>query len=198
MSAALKFNFVSVKDYLDGELVSPTKHEYVGGVVYAMAGARVVHNVIVSNIFGSTFARLLNMPCQPFTSDMKIRAELPHQISFYYPDVSIVCDSNPPNDSYQDQPKVIFEVLSKATRRIDEGEKRVAYLAIPSLSVYVLVEQEMPRATVFRRTGNGFVREVYEGLDSVLPLTEVGITLPLAEVYKRVEFVAERPDDVEL
>lgn len=40
MSAAKKLNLISVEDYLAGELRSPVKHEYLGGVVYAMAGAR--------------------------------------------------------------------------------------------------------------------------------------------------------------
>ena len=56
MSAALKRNLISVDEYLAGELKSPVKHEYLGGFVYAMAGARIGHNVIVGNIFASFFA----------------------------------------------------------------------------------------------------------------------------------------------
>lgn len=37
MTAALKWNFVSIEDYLARELDSPIKHEYLGGVAYAMA-----------------------------------------------------------------------------------------------------------------------------------------------------------------
>ena len=50
MNAAEKLNLVSVEDYLEGELISPIKHEYLGGVIHAMAGARNVHNLIASNI----------------------------------------------------------------------------------------------------------------------------------------------------
>ncbi|MGH2548696.1 MAG: Uma2 family endonuclease, partial [Thermomicrobiales bacterium] len=102
---------------------------------------------------------------------------------------------NPQSDSFQDEPAVLFEVLSKSTRRIDTGEKKDAYLSIPSLCVYALVEQEMALVVVFRRTGNGFAREVYEGMDAVLPLPEVGIDLPLAEIYDAVEFVSEPSDE---
>jgi Uma2 family endonuclease len=90
---------------------------------------------------------------------------------------------------------VVFEVLSRKTRRIDEGEKKDAYQTIPSLSVYVLLEQEFPAAVVFRRTEQGFVREVYEGLDAVVPLEEIEAELPLAEVYDGVEFMPEEDDD---
>ncbi len=196
MSTARKRNLVSVQSYLAGELVSPVKHEYLGGVVYAMAGARNAHNIIAGNIFGALHARLRGKPCRPFNSDTKIRLRLLTQVRFYYPDASVVCRPNPQTDSFQDEPVVLFEVLSRRTRRIDEGEKRDAYLTIPSLSVYVLIEQETAAVVAFRRTEGGFVREVYEGLDAVLPLVgDIGIDLPLAEIYETVELAAEPEED---
>jgi Uma2 family endonuclease len=195
MSTAKQLNLVSVEDYLAGELVSPIKHEYLGGVVYAMAGARNAHNLIATNALGALHARLRGKPCRPFNSDTKIRIRLPTQVRFYYPDVSVVCRPNPQTDSFQDEPAVLFEVISRRTRRIDEGEKKDAYLTIPSLSVYVLIEQDTAAVVAFRRTEGGFVREVHEGLDAVLPLGEVGTDLPLAEIYETVEFAPEPEED---
>ena len=195
MSAAKKLNLVSVREYLAGELISPVKHEYLGGVVYAMAGARNVHNVIAGNIFAALHARLRGRRCRPYNSDTKIRVRLPTQTRFYYPEVSVVCRPNPPTDSFQDEPAVLFEVLSRKTRRIDEGEKKDAYLTIASLNVYMLVEQDTPAVVVFRRTEQGFVREVYEGLDAVVPLSEIETELPLAEIYEDVAFVPEADED---
>lgn len=195
MIAAKKLNLISVEDYLAGELVSPVKHEYLGGVVYAMAGARISHNVAAGNIFGSLHGRLRGKRCRPFNSDMKIRVRYPTHDRFYYPEVSVICRSNPPTDSFQDQPVVIVEVLSKQTRRIDEGEKKDAYLSTPSLCAYLLVEQETAAVVVHRRTEKGFVREVYEGLDAIIPLPEIESELPLAEIYDGVEFVPEPDDD---
>jgi Uma2 family endonuclease len=194
MSAAKKLNLVSVEDYLAGELVSPIKHEYLGGFVYAMAGARNVHNQIATNALVAVGARLRGKRCRPFNSDTKIRVRLPNQVRFYYPELSIVCRPNPPSDSFQDEPAVLFEVLRRKTRRIDEGEKKDAYLTIPSLCVYALVEQEMAAVVALRRSEHGFVREVYEGLDAILPLPEVDIDLPLSEIYDGVQFAPE-PDD---
>jgi Uma2 family endonuclease len=194
MTAAKKQNLVSVEDYLAGELVSPIKHEYLGGVVYAMAGARNRHNLIATNALVVLGSRLRGQPCRPYNSDTKIRIHLSTQFRFYYPDASVVCRPNPADDSYQDEPVVLVEVLSAKTRRIDEGEKKDAYLTIPSLAVYLLVEQEMPAIVAFRRTEHGFVREVYEGLDAVVRLGEIGTALPLAEVYEAVEF---RPEPAE-
>ena len=195
MTTAKKLNLLSVADYLAGELISPVKHEYVGGVVYAMAGARNAHNIIATNIVGALYARLRDRPCRPFNSDTKIRVRLAAQVRFYYPDPSVVCRPNPQTDSFQDDPVVLFEVLSHKTRRIDEGEKKDAYLTLPSLAAYVMIEQEAAAVVVYRRTEGGFAREVYEGLDAVLPVGEIGIALPLVEIYEGIEFTPELPED---
>src|SRR6059058_2164352 len=115
MSAAKKLNLVSVEDYLAGELVSPIKHEYLGGVVYAMAGARNLHNRIATNLLVAIGTRLRGRPCQPYNSDTKIRVRLPTQTRFYYPDASVICRPNPADDTFQDEPAVITEVLSQRT-----------------------------------------------------------------------------------
>jgi len=41
----------------------------------------------------------------------------------------------------------VFEVLSKSTSRIDQGEKKDAYLSIPSLVHYVLIAQDRIEVT---------------------------------------------------
>lgn len=188
MTAAEKLKSISVEDYLARELVSQVKHEYLGGVVYAMAGARDQHDIITVNLL----ARLHSKGrCRPYSSDTKIRVQLPTQTRFYYPDTSVICNPNPSGSSFQDQPVVIFEVLSKKTRRIDEGEKKDAYLTIPSLKVYALVEQELARIVIHRRTPDGFVREVYDGMDAMLPLPEIEIELPLAQVFEGAELMPE-------
>jgi Uma2 family endonuclease len=74
-------------------------------------------------------------------------------------------------------------------------KKKDAYLTIPSLSVYVLLEQDAAVAIVYRRTEQGFVREVYEGREAIISLFEIDIDLPLAEIYDGVDFVPEREAD---
>ena len=81
-------------------------------------------------------------------------------------------------------------VLSPSTRRIDMTEKQEAYLTIPSLLVYLLVEQEFASVTIHRRTPQGLYSEVYSGRDAVIPLPEIGIELPLSNVYERVSFAS--------
>lgn len=197
MSAVKKQQSISVEDYLAGELVSDIKHEYVGGYVYAMAGARNSHNLIATNLTVAIGSRLLGKRCMPFNSDTKIHVPAPPRERFYYPDASIVCQPNPLDDSYQDRPTVIFEVLSDGTRRTDLGEKKDAYFQLQSLKVYVLVEQESAHVIVYRWRGEVFAREDYEGLSAEIPLPEVEVTLPLGEIYARVDFNAEPLQDAE-
>lgn len=187
MSAVKKLTRISVDEYLAGELVAPVKHEYVGGVVYAMAETRNRHNLIATNTLCSLHAGVRRKNYRAFNSDTKIRIRLSSAVRFYYPDASVICRPNPLDDSFQDEPAVIVEVLSRNTRRLDEGEKKDAYLAIPSLCVYLLVEQETAAAIAYRRTEQGFVREVHEGVDAIVPLGEIETELPLAEVYEGVE-----------
>lgn len=194
MSTAKRLDLVSVDDYLAGELASTVKHEYLGGVVYAMAGARNAHNIIATNTLVALGSRLRGRSCRPFNSDTKIRVRLPNEVRFYYPDASVICRPNAQTESFQDEPVVLVEVLSRRTRRIDEGEKKEAYLTVPSLGVYLLIEQEAPAVVAFRRTEHGFGREVYQELDAALPLPEIAIELPLAEIYEAVEFTAELED----
>lgn len=184
--------FVSVEDYLAGELVSPVKHEYMGGYVYAMAGARNVHNSIAGAFFGTLYATLRGRPCQPFNSDTKVRVRMPTHTRFYYPDGMVVCEPNAADDSYQDRPVVIAEVMSETTRRIDEGEKREAYLTIPTLTAYLLIDADRSRVTAYARdaAGGGFVARVYDGLEAIVPLDGIDASLALRDLYERVDFTA--------
>lgn len=193
MSVARKRMAISVESYLNCELVSHVKHEFLDGFVCAMAGANNRHNKIKGNIFAAFHFSLRGKPCQPFDSDTKIRIRKGDRTWFYYPDVSVVCRQNADSESYQDEPVVIVEVLSRSTRRIDEAEKKEAYLTVPSMAVYLLVEQESAAIHAYRRGPEGFVAETYEGVETVVPLPEIGIEFALFEAYNGVTFDPE-PD----
>jgi Uma2 family endonuclease len=162
---------VSIEDYLAGEETSNVKHEYLDGTIYAMAGATNQHNVIATSAIISLGGQLRGKPCQALNSDVKVRIEFPNHTRFYYPDAMVVCKSNLPTDHFQDQPVVVIEVLSDSTRRADLGEKRDAYLTLPSLKVLMFVEPEKPSVSLHRRkSGGGFAIEHHVGMDAVIPL----------------------------
>lgn len=186
MSAAHQLRLVPIQEYLDAELDSPVKHEYVAGVLYAMSGGRNVHNQVATNTTAALWAGLRGQRCRAFNSDTKVRIKSGSQTRFYYPDAQVVCEANAPDEVFQDRPVVVVEVLSDSTRRIDMGEKLEAYLGLPSLAVYLLVETVVPAVVAFRRIDQGFQREVWDGLDTVIPLPEVGMELRLSDLYDGV------------
>ncbi len=192
MTAVRKISVLTVEEYLQGEKEAMVRHEYVAGSVHAMSGASNQHNTISTNCAGWLYVMLRGKPCQPFNSDTKVRVNLPDQTRFYYPDVMVVCHANPPEDHFQEHPVLIVEVLSPSTRRIDQTEKKDAYLCLPSLQVLLLVESDRPAVTTFQRNAFGkFERVDYEGLDDVIPLKEIDGDLPLSVLYERVKFVAD-------
>jgi len=191
MTALPQPRLLTIAEYLVGEENSPVKHEYLGGTVHAMAGATNQHNTVAVNSLGLLFDMLRGKPCQPFNSDTKIRIEFPDHTRFYYPDAMVVCHPNPPTEHFQNQPVLIIEVLSDSTRRADLGEKRDAYLTIPSLKVLLFVETETPLVILHRRKPEGgFAIESHAGLDAVIPLPEIEASLPLAALYERVDLKA--------
>jgi len=64
---------ISPEEYLKLESQSETKHEYLNGRVYAMAGARGTHNIISGNLYILWRDRLQRSPCQTYFADMKVR-----------------------------------------------------------------------------------------------------------------------------
>lgn len=189
MTALGQPNFITIADYLATEEKSDVKHEYLGDTVRAMAGATNRHNGIVGNGFASLHGQLRGKTCRPFNSDTKIRIEFPDHTRLYYPDAMVVCQTNPEFGHFQDQPVVVIEVLSDSTRRTDLGEKRDAYLTLPSLKVLLLVEPDAPSVLVHRRKlEGGFAIEHYHEFESITPLPEIEAFLPLSDLYDRVDF----------
>ena len=92
MSLARKIaNNISEGEYLDGEIVSETKHEYINGEAFAMAGASEKHNLISVNIIRELGNHLKQKksPCKTFSSDMKVRTSGVNT-NYFYPDVMVV------------------------------------------------------------------------------------------------------------
>ncbi len=181
---------ISEEEYLAAEVLAEVKHEYLGGAVYAMAGASEAHNIIAMNLYGVLHRQLRGKPCQPFGSDMKVRLRPLDATYFYYPDAMIACDPTDVGHGWRERPAALFEIISEETRRVDEREKRVPYLQLPSLTAYVRIEQDRAEVLVDRRTADGWQTERLCGAEAVVRLPELGVELPLADLYERVTFPA--------
>lgn len=190
MSTAEKSEFVSIDDYLAAEATASTRSEYVDGWVRAMTGGTNRHNRVKMNCLVQLALTLKGKQCQPFDSDTKVRIRSQERTRFYYPDLQVVCDSTAPTEVYQDAPVLLVEVLSPSTRQVDLDEKLDAYLQIPSLESYIILEQHTPFAIVMRRTEKGFLRETYAGIEAEIAFSLLGCSLSFRDIYAGVEFTA--------
>jgi Uma2 family endonuclease len=185
MQAEMKQEFVSVADYLSGEERGEVKHEYIAGTVYAMAGATSDHNQIAGNIYAALRSRLHKGPCRAFILDLKVRLKIDEETVFYYPDVMVGCDPRDTHKLYLCFPRLIVEVSSESTERLDRREKKSAYQTIETLEEYVIVAQERVEATLFRRANN-WQPEIFNQLHDTLTLTSIDLALALSSVYEGV------------
>ncbi len=181
MSSVLKNNIATVEQYLQDELSRATKHELIDGEIYAMAGASANHERIAGNIYAEFRQHLKGAPCEPFGSDMKVKAAA----NFFYPDVMIDCEFDESQPYYTQSPVIIVEVLSKSTRRTDQTIKRTAYLNIASLQDYILIEQDFVDIEVIRRSEGWQSKHYFLGDE--LTFESIGLTLSVAEIYLRVQ-----------
>ena len=175
---------VTFQQYLELEEQSPVRHEYVGGDMYAMAGSSKMHNAIVNNLIVALHPFLRGKSCKLYSQDVKLRIWAGQDV-VYYPDLMVICDPADSDPLIANNPKVIIEVLSPSTRRIDAQEKMFTYFRIDSLEEYILVEQNVMTITIFRRATE-WKREEVCGREALLELASLGFSIPFTTVYEGV------------
>ena len=186
MSSALR-RPMSLQAFLAWEERQELRFEFDGFEPVAMTGGSAAHGRILRNVVTALTTRLRGRPCQPFGSDMKI---LLAGGSIRYPDAFVVCVPVPDNATVVTEPTVVFEVLSPGTSRTDRIVKNREYRDTPSIRRYVILEQSSQAATVFTRAGDDWIGHLLTG-DAVLEMPDIGISIPLAELYEDLTFPME-------
>jgi Uma2 family endonuclease len=181
---------LSFDDWLEGERAAlEGRSEFVGGEVFAMTGASLAHNAIVTNISGELRRQMKRRPCQVYANDVKvlIRSENAGK----YPDLVALCGEPELLDDRRDvllNPSLIVEVLSDSTEAYDRGDKFALYRQLPSLHEYLLVSQHRVGVELYTRGEDGrWMLTDYAALADRVPLTSIDCTLALAEVYDKLE-----------
>jgi len=185
----------SVEDYLESEKISPIKREYVQGEVYAMAGASDKHNLIAGDIYIALGIHLRGSKCQPFSGDIKVQVT---KNVYYYPDLLVSCEENPEESYFRNKPVLIIEVTSPSTAHIDRREKLLFYQQMPSVQEYAVVDQHKINIELHQRQPNGgWITYFFDADDEEIEFQSVDLTLPIAEIYRRVRFEKNVRDDDE-
>lgn len=180
---------IGIEDYLDGELRSEIRHEYVAGSVFAMAGAGEAHNRISLNLAFHLRAATRGTPCGVFMSDMKVRVR--SHDAFYYPDVLLTCDPNDRQSLYKTEPCLVAEVLSPGTELTDRREKLIAYRSLPALKDYLLIAQDHHRVERYQRTADGtWQYDIIEDGTISIACADLQLQVAMADLYEDVVLAA--------
>ena len=187
MSEAKRLQWMTPEEFLAFEQFAAEKHEYVNGLIIAMAGASRRHNLLTLAFASLLRSHLRGSPCQVFASDMKVNASHKGNDLFFYPDVMVSCNGENGNHYVEEHPQIIVEVLSPSTEGRDRLEKLAAYTSIESLKEYVLVHQDTVAVDLYQHTGNGWEVIRYTSEHDQLILNSIGFSVPLHEIYEDVD-----------
>jgi Uma2 family endonuclease len=181
---------LSEAEYLEIERAAEFKSEFFDGEIFAMAAGTRAHSLIAANLIGEMRAAFKGGPCVVFDSNLRVKVEASGLVT--YPDVIVACEPQRFLDEYHDtllNPTLLVEVLSEPTEGYDRGKKSEHYRQISSLREYILVSQHEPRLEQFIREPNGDwrLRDV-SGLGKELRLASASASIPLSEIFARVQF----------
>ena len=180
-------SYLSVEEFLKLETESDIRYEYVDGQMYAMSGASLRHKLICTNLSGALGAHLRGGPCRAFQEGVKVLARSSERSFIYYPDLVVVCGKLDQKATHLEEPRLIVEVASPSTARVDREEKARNYQLIPSLEEYIMVAQHQCKVTVLRRS-HQWRPTTLEVPDGTLALDSISLSLPVAQIYEEVEW----------
>ena len=176
-------------NYLEWEARQDMRYELVDGEVYAMTGGTADHDTISTNLVAELRERLRGSRCRAHGANLKVKAGRNGR----YPDALVDCGPRVGEALVAQQPTVVFEVLSKSTAAFDQSLKLRDYEAIESIRAYVLVDQDKPRVLVYARDIHGGIGSassmvLAEGLNAMIELPVLELTIPLRAVYEGISF----------
>ena len=162
------------------------RYEFDGSAPVAMTGGNLKHSQICQNLWFALRRRLSGTGCRPLGPDAGV-ATIGDTVR--YPDALVTCTKITGEEYLTPGVIVVFEVLSPASGRMDRIVKVREYAAVPSIQRYVIVESSGVGLTVLERPAADQKWTVTTLLtaEDTLALPEIGIALPVAELYEAVE-----------
>ncbi|RYG70890.1 Uma2 family endonuclease [bacterium] len=180
----------TIDEYLAFENHANSKHEFLQGSIYAMAGSTPQHTDISLNTAGALRAQLRGKPCSARGLDQRLRVEEADLTT--YPDIVVVC----PPEKLSDKDRIAFtdatviiEVLSPSTAQYDKTSKFEYYSYLSSFRNYLLVEQSRIEVEHRFRDENGhWATQIFRNLDDEIALPAIDCTLKLSDIYEEIAF----------
>jgi Uma2 family endonuclease len=182
------------EEYLEFEIHSEERHEYIDGEIVLMTGGLPNHNTIAVNLSGTLNFELRRKPYRTFIADQRLW--IPKKRIYTYPDVMVMQQPIQYQEGRRDtliNPVFIAEVLSKSTRSYDRGEKFEAYQTIAQFQEYLLIDQYKVHIEHRIKTDNGiWTTTTYEDENLAVSLNAVPCQFVIADLYDKVDFNAEQ------
>lgn len=160
------------------------RYEFDGFQPVAMTGGTNRHGIISRNLNGQLYLRLRGKPCQSMPPEGGGVATVGDTVR--YPDAVVTCSPLPVGERLVPDPVVVFEVVSPSSAHTDRVNKPIEYGAVLSIKRHVLIEQDRALVTVRSRQHNEPWAETPLGGRDVLDLPEIGIAIPVADLYEGV------------
>jgi Uma2 family endonuclease len=179
---------LSEEEYLKLEEKSKERHEYVDGIVRAMAGTTEEHNDIVLNFATKLLPLARALGCRLRTENLKLKLPVGAKRRFYYPDVIVLCGPRGDDPRMLENPCLVVEVLSDSTAMTDKNEKLETYQRILSIQQYVLVDQSRRKVEIYTRHGEVWIYQMLE--DGHFEVNCLSTSMTLDEVYAGLSFTA--------
>lgn len=174
--------------YLEIERKAEYKSEYYGGEMFAMAGAKEAHNLLVANSIRDLGQQLRSGPCRVYPSDMRVQVRATGL--YTYPDVVVVCSEPKFLDEQHDtllNPVLLVEVLSPSTEAYDRGRKFEHYQSIESFKEYLLIASDRMHIDLYTRQADGrWLRASASRPDDSLELPSIGCRITVQDLYEKV------------
>ncbi|MEA5529664.1 Uma2 family endonuclease [Dolichospermum sp. UHCC 0684] len=193
MTLAQETRYYSPEEYLELEVNSEIRHEYINGLIIPMTGGTPNHNQLAGNFYAMLNFALKRQPYQVFVTDQRLW--LPTRKIHTYPDIMVVKTPLEYEQGRKDtlvNPVMIAEVLSKSTKSYDRDEKFAAYRTITSLQEYILIDQyTMHIEQYFKTDSNKWIFSEFTDEDSSLNLSSIPCQILLADIYDKVDFNTE-------
>jgi Uma2 family endonuclease len=177
----------SFADYLALEEASNTKHEFLNGEIYGMAGGTPEYAALSVAVSSALLSQVRGGPCRVYSSDLRVRVLATGLAT--YPDVTVVCgdlERDPDSPTTVVNPRVVVEVLSDGTEAYDRGEKLEHYRRIPSMAAVVLVSHRAPAIEVWERTPDGSWHRREFGAGQSAEIEALPVVLVVDEIYREV------------
>jgi Uma2 family endonuclease len=180
----------TLEQYLEFELNSEERHEYIDGVVIPMTGGTPNHNEIASNLMVKLKLDLRGKPYRCFISDQRLW--IPEPRIYTYPDVMVVPRPLQLQEGRQDtviNPIMIAEVLSQSTKNYDKDEKFAAYRTIPTFQEYLLIDQYAQKVEHYYKADvNKWIFSEYQQPEDTVEFSSIPCVITLAELYEYIQF----------